>query len=43
LASIHNLRLLVRLVNQIRDGIGAGGLAQAITALREQWALAPLP
>jgi queuine tRNA-ribosyltransferase len=43
LASIHNLRLLVRLVGQIREKIGTGGLEQAITSLRDQWALAPLP
>jgi len=43
LASIHNLRLLVRLVAQIREKIGSGGLEQAVTSLRDQWALAPLP
>jgi len=43
LASIHNLRLLVRLVAQIRERIGTGGLEQAITSLRDEWALAPLP
>jgi len=43
LASIHNLRLLVRLVEQLRDAIGGGGLPGAITSLREQWSLAPLP
>ena len=43
LASIHNLRLLVRLVAQIREQIGTGGLEQAMTSLRDQWALAPLP
>ena len=43
LASIHNLRILVRLVNEIRQAIGGGGLAEAITSLRDQWALAPLP
>jgi queuine tRNA-ribosyltransferase len=43
LASIHNLRLLVRLVGQIRSAIGSGGLAEAIEFLRGQWALAPLP
>ena len=43
LASIHNLRLLVRLVAQIREAIGTGGLEPAVTSLREQWALAPLP
>jgi queuine tRNA-ribosyltransferase len=43
LASIHNLRMLVRLVEQLRGAIGRGGLADAITSLREQWSLAPLP
>ncbi|HVS08156.1 MAG TPA: tRNA guanosine(34) transglycosylase Tgt [Candidatus Dormibacteraeota bacterium] len=43
LASIHNLRLLVRLVAQIRETIGTSGLDQAMTSLRNQWALAPLP
>ena len=43
LASIHNLRLLVRLATQIREAIGSGGLAATITSLRDQWALAPLP
>ncbi len=43
LASIHNLRLLVRLVAQIRETIGTGGLEQAVTSLRDRWALAPVP
>ena len=43
LASIHNLRVLVRLVNEIRQTIGGGGSARAIAALRDKWALAPLP
>jgi queuine tRNA-ribosyltransferase len=43
LASIHNLRQLVRLVTQIREAIGSGGLSTAIDSLRQQWALAPLP
>src|SRR5207302_2049718 len=43
LASIHNVRVLVRLVGEIREAIGGGGLAKAITSLRDQWALAPLP
>jgi len=43
LASIHNLRLLVRLVAQIREKIGTGGLEPAMTSLRDQWAPAPLP
>jgi len=43
LASIHNLRMLVRLVGEIREAIGSGKLAGSIATLREQWALAPLP
>jgi queuine tRNA-ribosyltransferase len=43
LASIHNLRLLVRLVVQIREVIGTGGLEPAMASLRDQWTLAPLP
>ena len=43
LASIHNLRTLVRLVEQLRDTIGHGGLSAAVTSVREQWSLAPLP
>jgi queuine tRNA-ribosyltransferase len=43
LASIHNLRLLVRLVGRIRELIGSGGLEPAMTSLRKDWALAPLP
>jgi queuine tRNA-ribosyltransferase len=43
LASIHNLRMLVRLVQQLRSAIGSGKLAGALTTLREQWSLAPLP
>ena len=43
LASIHNLRMLLRLVGEIRQAIGGGALAATITSLREQWALAPLP
>jgi queuine tRNA-ribosyltransferase len=43
LASIHNLRLLVRLVGRIRELIGSGGLEPAMTSLRNEWALAPLP
>ena len=43
LASIHNLRMLVRLVAQIREAIGSGGLEPAMASLRSQWALAPLP
>src|SRR5438067_11279 len=43
LASIHNLRMLVRLVTEIRVAIGSGGLAETIASLRDHWALAPLP
>jgi queuine tRNA-ribosyltransferase len=43
LASIHNLRMLVRLVEQLRGAIGSGKLAPAIASLREQWSVAPLP
>ncbi len=43
LASIHNLRILVRLVTEIRQSIGSGGLGKTIASLRDQWVLAPLP
>jgi len=43
LASIHNLRLLVRLVGQVRDAIGGGRFDDLVTSLREQWVQAPLP
>jgi len=43
LASIHNVRLLVRLVAQIREAIGTGRLEPTMASLREQWAIAPLP
>jgi len=43
LASIHNLRILVRLVTEIRQSIGSGGVGKTIASLRDQWALAPLP
>jgi queuine tRNA-ribosyltransferase len=43
LASIHNLRVLVRLVGEIRQAIGGGRLAEQVTSLRDRWALAPLP
>jgi len=43
LASIHNLRMLVRLVDQIRDAIGTGRFSALIGALRQEWAMAPLP
>jgi queuine tRNA-ribosyltransferase len=43
LASIHNLRMLVRLVEQLRGAIGNGKVGNAIASLREQWSMAPLP
>jgi queuine tRNA-ribosyltransferase len=43
LASIHNLRMLTRLVAEVRAAIGAGQLAELMATVREQWSLAPLP
>jgi len=43
LASIHNLRLLVRLVAQLREAIGGGRFGELVTSLRDQWRHAPLP
>lgn len=43
LASIHNLRMLVRLVDELRVAIGTGRFEALIGSLREDWALAPLP
>jgi len=43
LASIHNLRLLVRLVGQVREAIGDGRFGKLVTSLRDQWVHAPLP
>ena len=43
LASIHNLRTLVRLVRRVREAIGSGGLGGTIGTLRDEWTLAPLP
>ena len=43
LASIHNLRLLTRLVARVREAIGGGRLAQLTGSLRDEWSLAPLP
>src|SRR2546422_11170299 len=43
LASIHNLRLLVRLVGQIREAIGGGRFGDLLRSLREQWVQGPLP
>jgi len=43
LASIHNLRVLIRLVTEIRAAIGSGQLAATIHQVRTRWQLAPLP
>ncbi len=43
LASIHNLRILIRLVAEIRAAIGSGQLAATIDQVRTRWQLAPLP
>ncbi len=43
LASIHNLRLLVRLVGQVREAIGDGHFGELVTSLRDEWTQAPLP
>jgi queuine tRNA-ribosyltransferase len=43
LASIHNLRMLVRLVRQLREAIGTGRFTALIAELREEWAMAALP
>jgi queuine tRNA-ribosyltransferase len=43
LASLHNLRMLIRLVGQLRDAIGSGQFPRLIASLHEEWALAPLP
>ena len=43
LASIHNLRMLLRLVGQLRDAIGTGRLAALLSKVRDEWQLAPLP
>ena len=43
LASIHNLRMLVRLVIQIREAVGSGRLQGLIASLRDEWGVALLP
>ena len=43
LASIHNLRVLTRLVNEIRSAIGSGHLAATVDQVRRRWQAAPLP
>ena len=42
LASIHNLFVLLRLMDRIRDGIGSGSLAALFRDLRTEWQGAPL-
>jgi len=42
LASIHNLFVLLRLMDRIRDGIGSGSLAALFGDLRTEWQSAPL-
>lgn len=43
LASIHNLRVLVRLVTEIRSAIGSGQLRATVDRARRRWEAAPLP
>ncbi len=43
LASIHNLRVLVRLVAELREAISAARFFQVSTRLRGEWQAAPLP
>ncbi len=43
LASIHNLRVLVRLVTEIRTAIGSGHLQASMEEVRRRWHAAPLP
>ena len=43
LASIHNLRVLTRLVAGIRSAIGSGQLAATLDEVRQRWQAAPLP
>ena len=43
LASIHNLRVLIRLVDRLRAAIGSGRFQPLMGAVREEWAVAPLP
>jgi queuine tRNA-ribosyltransferase len=43
LASLHNLRMLIRLVSRLRDAIGKGGIGLLIDEVRASWQRAPLP
>jgi queuine tRNA-ribosyltransferase len=43
LASIHNLRVLLRLTTELRQAIGGGQLQAIASRLRQEWLLAPLP
>ena len=43
LASIHNLRVLTRLVGEIRNAIGSGRLQAVLEQVRARWHMAPLP
>ncbi|HYM51670.1 MAG TPA: tRNA guanosine(34) transglycosylase Tgt [Candidatus Limnocylindrales bacterium] len=43
LASIHNLRVLLRIAATLRGAIGTGRLASIVAGLRAQWARAPIP
>ena len=43
LASIHNLRILTRLVSEIRGAIGSGRLRAVMDEMRARWHAAPLP
>jgi len=43
LGSIHNLRVLTRLVAGIRSAIGSGQLAATLDEVRQRWQAAPLP
>jgi queuine tRNA-ribosyltransferase len=43
LASIHNLRILTRLVSEIRDAIGSGRLQMVLEETRARWHAALLP
>ncbi len=43
LATIHNLRVLLRLTQEIRQAIGSGGVAPRLERLRTEWQAAPLP
>ena len=43
LASIHNLRVLTRLVSEIRDAIGSGRLHAVLDEMRARWNAAALP